>query len=625
MAAALSVSPVPQEPHPPVEPSLPGQQSGLASRVRERSGPGWSDGVRPGCVYWWCFPHPRSPAPPGVRALRPPHAAALVDHRWLAAMTSRYKDHALRFHANKSSYYTEPKRHFDLWDVAFGDRGQVHLFAPDKATRALLRGPLSVARQDEEAAFHKLQQAEGGGRKKHKAGTAAPPGGRGGGGGGGGGEAGGSSGPQRLPCYESVDKKAKGSGSGSLGLCPSVRVHAEPLDAAAVCAGGRVLERTLFFLAPHFAGNFFHLINDNLVPLLSDLLSTPGCGSGDAGGELSCDPPAALAQFWSDPKRTAGGANVWWEALFPRVFGKALGAETEVLGLGGGGEGSGGGGGGGGVGGIGSGRGRLLCVRRVSWGLGPRPFYTDFVGMRSQALGALRRLALDAHAVARPKPSASLSPPVKAVAGTDRVPMVLFVKRYKKKAEDNPRGGGLHYNRVLGDPENLKAGIEAAGARFVECCDFGAAGIAKMLEVISTADVVVSLHGAGLINGIFARDGVILVELHGGYGADDGEALAHTARWKQYVVADPRASSLTRVFFPVPIRAVERLMFAVSRAPLFCTQSYSEGWRRAGAGVTSRPGYVGLCASCCARMAWNTATAAVFCFLLHCRTSCVFS
>jgi capsular polysaccharide biosynthesis protein len=35
------------------------------------------------------------------------------------------------------------------------------------------------------------------------------------------------------------------------------------------------------------------------------------------------------------------------------------------------------------------------------------------------------------------------------------------------------------------------------------------------------ADVIVSLHGAGLVNGVFARDGVMLVELHGGYGADD--------------------------------------------------------------------------------------------------------
>ena len=33
--------------------------------------------------------------------------------------------------------------------------------------------------------------------------------------------------------------------------------------------------------------------------------------------------------------------------------------------------------------------------------------------------------------------------------------------------------------------------------------------------------MIVSLHGAGLVNCVFAKDGATLVELHGGYGADD--------------------------------------------------------------------------------------------------------
>jgi hypothetical protein len=40
-------------------------------------------------------------------------------------LLSRYKDHATRFHRNRTVYYSEPKRHFDLWDVAFGENGQV--------------------------------------------------------------------------------------------------------------------------------------------------------------------------------------------------------------------------------------------------------------------------------------------------------------------------------------------------------------------------------------------------------------------------------------------------------------------------------------------------------------------
>jgi hypothetical protein len=49
------------------------------------------------------------------------------------------------------------------------------------------------------------------------------------------------------------------------------QVHPSPLDAAAQCRGGTVRARTLFFLAPHYPGNFFHLVNDNLAPLVTDL------------------------------------------------------------------------------------------------------------------------------------------------------------------------------------------------------------------------------------------------------------------------------------------------------------------------------------------------------------------
>lgn len=55
----------------------------------------------------------------------------------------------------------------------------------------------------------------------------------------------------------------------------------------------------------------------------------------------------------------------------------------------------------------------------------------------------------------------------------------------------------------------------------LECCDFSTMSIAEMVGFVSTADVVVSLHGAGLINGLFAKRGATLIELHGTYGCDD--------------------------------------------------------------------------------------------------------
>ena len=135
-----------------------------------------------------------------------------------------------------------------------------------------------------------------------------------------------------------------------------------------------------------------------------------------------------------------------------------------------------------------------------------------------------------------------------------RVPKVVFIERYKKTASQNPRGQGANYNRILGDAETMVNAFEgdfyhrlllcspadayslanpptpmrahsrthvALGVSVVTCCDFSVATIGDMLALVHDADVVVSLHGAGLINAIFSRPGVIVVELHASYGADD--------------------------------------------------------------------------------------------------------
>jgi len=459
------------------------------------------------------------------------------DPRWVDAMAKRYPEHATRIHRNKTVYYTESKHHFDLSNVAFGPGGKVHVFlgggdSTEEATLDLLNSKLVTWRQAEAAAKHKQEQGtkkgsrqRGGGGGSSAVGNKSP-------GGGGGGE------QMSLPCYESVDKKAAKRVEG---LCPPITVHhhkkeaatatatAASFDVSRSCKNGAVLERTLFFLAPHYPGNFFHLVNDNLVPLVSEIQATPGCDP----LALTCQgAPPLLAQFWSDPHRKAGGANAWWEALFGAVFGSGgdkasspsppsgfgnitadsaiVSAEDDVLRVrrGGGGEGAS------------DDDGVLLCVRRVSWGMAPRPFYTDFVKARFDALQALRKKAFEALGVVDPGPSLALS--AGSWAEPPPPPTVVFIKRYKKSKEQNPRGGaGDTYNRVLGDPHELVAGFKAHGMDVLECCDFKSMGIGEMVAFVSKADVVVSLHGAGLINGLFARAGATLVELHGTYGCDD--------------------------------------------------------------------------------------------------------
>jgi hypothetical protein len=150
-----------------------------------------------------------------------------------------------------AAYYTERQWHIDLTNVAFRG-GELHVFQPDAATTAAL-AELRSANLATEPGKARGPASKGSSRIGGKSGGGVG-GGVGGGGVGGVGGVGGPAEEQRLPCYESVDK---GSAGDRVGLCPLIRVHGEPLDDAEC---GRRVDRTLFFLAPHFPGNFFHLM-----------------------------------------------------------------------------------------------------------------------------------------------------------------------------------------------------------------------------------------------------------------------------------------------------------------------------------------------------------------------------
>ena len=60
-------------------------------------------------------------------------------------------------------------------------------------------------------------------------------------------------------------KKCAGGEGPCAALCPPIALVDRPLERAK-CTSYH--ERTLFVLSPHFSGNFFHLMNDNLLPLI---------------------------------------------------------------------------------------------------------------------------------------------------------------------------------------------------------------------------------------------------------------------------------------------------------------------------------------------------------------------
>lgn len=78
--------------------------------------------------------------------------------------------------------------------------------------------------------------------------------------------------------------------------------------------------------------------------------------------------------------------------------------------------------------------------------------------------------------------------------------------------------GSSGVGRTIQGEELLRDRLIALGARATICCDFRKISLAEQLGYAIHADAIVGLHGAGLINNLFAPAGAITVELKTIYG-----------------------------------------------------------------------------------------------------------
>lgn len=78
--------------------------------------------------------------------------------------------------------------------------------------------------------------------------------------------------------------------------------------------------------------------------------------------------------------------------------------------------------------------------------------------------------------------------------------------------------GSSGVGRTIQGEELLRDRLIALGARATICCDFRKTTLAEQLGYAVHADAIVGLHGAGLINNLFAPTGAITVELKTIYG-----------------------------------------------------------------------------------------------------------
>lgn len=305
-----------------------------------------------------------------------------------------------------------------------------------------------------------------------------------------------------LPRYERVDRGPK------VALLPPVPIRADrsAWDAAR-CASVRNETAVLLFL--WFVDNQYHLINDNLVPLLVNLQNHPAC-TASADGAVVCSPPVTLyTQADSGPRMQHA------RALAGLVLGaavKQVRPASELL------------------------TGGPHCVRRLTWGRGRRAFPTVVETSLWRAVGLLRRLAMGVRDDHAPRPTKAAATSGAALRGG----LAVLIRR--------PRGLGA---RWIGDEPDLLGACASAGLDCRACCAaWDRPALVDSLALVSTASVVFGAHGAGLSMLLFAKRGAVLVDFLGGDSdvylrifprmawAVDGESLVVT------VSASPRTGLL---------------------------------------------------------------------------------
>jgi hypothetical protein len=131
------------------------------------------------------------------------------------------------------------------------------------------------------------------------------------------------------------------------------------------------------------------------------------------------------------------------------------------------------------------------CVQHLVWGLGVKPFWHP------------HRLTQSRHTVARFR--ASIFPALSLRFRSSESQIMLIVRRAAKSQRSLDNTSFALLESALQLPS-------------LHCCDFQKTTMRQQLQIISRASLVIGLHGAGLMNVLFAKQNAVLVELFGSKG-----------------------------------------------------------------------------------------------------------
>jgi len=219
------------------------------------------------------------------------------------------------------------------------------------------------------------------------------------------------------------------------------------------------LNETAIFLTLWFIDNQYHLINDNIVPILTNLHSNPSCSTHPEEGFV-CSPPVTLYTMEDDDRRNKAAiaaSSMFLDLIVPRRKEAAT-----IL------------------------QGGPHCLHRMTWGRGRRAFAMPVEGSLLASLHILRQKLKLAG--------------LQQQANVDN--FAILISRTKNKGF-----------RWLKDESMVLSTCKSLDLQCSSCCSsWDRKSLQQLLLTVSTCTYVVGAHGAGLSLVLFAKQGARLID-----------------------------------------------------------------------------------------------------------------
>eukprot|EP00039_Didymoeca_costata_P030998 m.32612 g.32612 ORF g.32612 m.32612 type:complete len:520 (+) comp8431_c1_seq1:82-1641(+) len=258
------------------------------------------------------------------------------------------------------------------------------------------------------------------------------------------------------------------------------------------CAGGVVRDEIAYFSSRWHTDNMYHLHNDNILPLVANILSTPGCET-----NLTCDLPTVHYELEADPEKLV--KEVKAAKILNMIFTKTKSYKDMFV------------------------DGAPTCVRRLSWGRGPHMTYFKFSKYFNGRTHGYGRRPIFTNGGERAK-----------TFWLQRSKMVISALNLRVRQElglpiqrEHAFSGGvgkfklLYIERSHGDrmfpPGTTDILLDVCKQKNIVCeicCNWKQDSLQDILRKIGDADVLLGVHGAGLSHIYYAKVGAMLIDFY---------------------------------------------------------------------------------------------------------------